>query len=238
MMRPSILLLSALALVTASPVSPRQACSTIYPSSLGSIVNSQPDTFFPGPAPPLPFGGGETFFLPEGLITTLNSHHLIAQSQPGTGISPQVSLQVVDFFIPANVNTCQMFINDTTSQLVFEKDGITTAPAPAMNVMSLVLNADMGPSTYNSIFNASPSVIDSFHWNPATIAKGGYRLIGGFPCSPNNNKQQTNATFLIEIAPDQIGPGSSDWILPQTLESDEGFLARSGVYVTYCLNWN
>jgi hypothetical protein len=223
-------LLSALAIVAASPTLPPRACGTVYPT-LFSLLSPEPGFFHSVMQP----AKADT-----PLRTLLDSPHVRLQHIQGTEGKSQDNFQFIDFKIPAGSNTCQLEITDHANMLYFEKTNDNNAAPPAMNTMKLIPGAlYQDPSTenvtYADVMDATPPVIQYYHWGAATLQRGQSSIIGSFACPPaNGNGEDGHAQFVLQFDPDQLGVGSCDWVLPQST-TDPGALGLvSGIYLTHC----
>ena len=221
------ILLSALALVAASPTLPPRACSTIYPN-IYSLVSSQPDE----PVAPVTYNQSAALVVggvgdSEDLQAILQFPHLQIYNQPSSPSDPQGIFQYLDFQVPAGSYGCQLSISDANNQLYFTNNSNTDAPDPVMNVSALFPGAICDDPTYNSVMNANPSVIETPGWGIFTLSPGGSAVINSAACPPEDG----HAQFVVEFA--YPGEGYSDWILPQLTARDADLQISEGFYMTY-----
>jgi hypothetical protein len=222
------ILLSALAIVAASPTLPPRACSTIYPN-IYSLVSSEPDE---------PFAYNQSAALvvrevggSEDLQAILQFPHLRIFSQPSSPSDPQGILQYLDFQVPAGSYGCQLSIIDENNQLYFNNYSNINAPPPVLNVMSLFANAICNDPTYNAVLKANPSVIETPSWGTFNLSSGESTVINSADCPPASEGEDGHAQFVLEFA--QPDGGYSDWILPQLTAIDAGLQISEGIYMTY-----
>jgi hypothetical protein len=225
------ILLSALALVAASPTLPPRACSTIYPN-IYSLVSSQPDE----PAAPVAYNQSTALAVggvsnSEDLQAILQFPHLQIYSQPSSPSDPQGSLQYLDFQVPAGSYGCQLSIIDENNQLYFNNYSNINAPPPVLNVMSLFANAICNDPTYNAVLKANPSVIETPSWGTFNLSSGESTVINSADCPPASEGEDGHAQFVLEFA--QPDGGYSDWILPQLTAIDAGLQISEGIYMNY-----
>jgi hypothetical protein len=225
------ILLSALALVAASPTLPPRACSTIYPN-IYSLVSSQPDE----PVAPVTYNQSAALVVggvgdSEDLQAILQFPHLQIYNQPSSPSDPQGIFQYLDFQVPAGSYGCQLSIIDENSQLYSNNSSNIYAPYPALNVRSLFPNAICDDPTFNSVLKADPSVIQNPSWGTFTLSPGASTVINSAACPPASEGEDGHAQFVLEFA--QPGGGYNDWILPQLTAIDSDLQISEGVYMTY-----
>jgi hypothetical protein len=210
------ILLSALAIATASPTLAPRACATSFPNSLYTLNSANPDESLY-----MPFSG--PFELPQ----------LSLSHQDDAASNAQDNLQYIDFTIPPGSYGCELKITDQANQLSFDYNGDTSASPPALNVQALFPNAMLGDATYNNIMNATPPVIAASQWGALTLARGAPPMaINSMPCPvAMADGEHGHAQFVLQFA--QAGAGNSTWVLPQWTEDAAGVQTCNGIYMTY-----
>jgi hypothetical protein len=235
----TILLLSALAVVAASPTLPPRACTTIWPESLYSLATTFPNNTYYRQAPALVVDNTGGLFVGPDPADDMNFPHptLRIYRVPDSESNTQFNLQYVEFAVPAGSNTCQLGITDEGNQLYPQDSQDASAASASLNILSLFPNSIIDSPTYYNVMNAAPSVISSSRWGTVKLVRGkGPWIINGFTCPPASDGQNGYAQFVIEFDPDQAGTGYHNLALPQQVPAGDsaGIQPLSGVFLTYC----
>jgi hypothetical protein len=235
----TILLLSALAIVAASPTLPPRACTTIWPEGLYSLLTTFPNNSYFDEAPALVVDlTGGLFVGPDSTDDIISPQPTLRiYREPDSENNTQFNLQYVEFAVPAGSNTCQLGIADQGNQLYSQNSqDARAAPAP-LNILSLFPNSIIDSPTYYNVMSVAPSKISSSSWGTVTLVRGmAPSIINGFTCPPATDGKNGYAQFVIEFDLNQAGSGYHNLALPQQVSTNDaaGMQPQSGMFMTYC----
>ncbi|CAL3967452.1 unnamed protein product [Diplocarpon coronariae] len=210
--------LEALAHAIPTPTLVSQACTTIIPSSMQSLLSTEPEIGFANEG--LQGSGENGFSVFQDNFNASNKYHM---------------LQFVDFEVPAGSYGCELYITDAANSishsLILGKVWSNNVGATEFKVQSLVHDAFAADVSYNDVVKAPKSLISADHFGSFKIYNGSSSILINSETCPlsKSDGQNGHLQFVFDFR-DHDRYTASYFSMTQRKAGDHGKL--NGVYMT------